>query len=166
MQLQINAIDLSTVSPQGLRNMLNHYDHRGLRAEIRPIISELYRRGPLRKADRRFLACDQARVKKLMEPFVELAESVPDSRRTAYTEAGGLRIGRPKGDPERYWIDTYTAIKTDKIDADLICYVKEPGDDPEFTLRINGVPVACYKQSELGQALDDWRDIARDACSF
>jgi len=32
------------------------------------------------------------------------------------------------------WIDTYCAIKTNKLNVIFVCYIKLPGDAPEFRL--------------------------------
>src|SRR6266446_3524476 len=92
---------------------------------------------------------NQDRVREVMQPFKEIAAKVPGNQRKAYTEAGGRKIGRPKDDPEKLWIDTYSGIKTPKINAVLACYVKRPGDEPQFQLRIKGARSQSYNADSL-----------------
>jgi hypothetical protein len=78
---------------------------------------------------------------------------------TAYTEAGGGRH-HPKDDPRHLWIDTYCAIKTSAVNAIFVCHVRQPGDDPEFQLLIDGTRVYSYNADQLTDALNEWRAIA------
>ena len=102
-----------------------------------------------------------------MEPFKKVASSVQGNRRTAFTEAGGRKIGRAKDHPEKMWIDTYCAIKTKNLNAVFVCYVKAPGDAPKFHLFIDGGPLATksintrsYDVDQLTDALAEWRQLA------
>jgi len=90
----------------------------------------------------------------------ERASTVSNNQRTIYTEAGGLKIGRSKDDPKKVWINTYSAIKTPAINAVFVCYIKKPGDDPEFQLEINGSPTNSYNADRLTEALIEWQAIA------
>ena len=63
------------------------------------------------------------------------------------------------------WIDTYSAIKTPKINAVFVCYIKQPGEDPEFQLHIDGICTQSYNADRLGDALTEWRNIAMRAVS-
>jgi hypothetical protein len=58
------------------------------------------------------------------------------------------------------WIDTYCAIKTSNVNAVLVCYIKHPGDDPEFQLHIDGIRTQSYNADRLQDALHEWRAVA------
>jgi hypothetical protein len=81
------------------------------------------------------------------------------------TQAGGRKIGRTRGDPEWLWIDTYSAIKTTAINAVFVCHIKQPGDDPEFQLRINGTRAQSYNADGLTDALGEWHAITSRAAA-
>ena len=85
---------------------------------------------------------------------------MPDNARTSYTEAGGLKIGRPRSDPEWKWVDAYSAIKTARLNAVFVCYIERPGDDPYFNLVLDGSVERRYGPTELGAALERWREVA------
>jgi hypothetical protein len=106
---------------------------------------------------------DQERVRVAMQPFKDVAGAVNGNRRTPYSEAGGFKIGRSKDDPEKCWIDTYSAIKTPAINAVFVCFIKGPGNDPDFQLRIDRKHVRSYNADGLADALNDWRVIAAQA---
>jgi hypothetical protein len=100
-----------------------------------------------------------------MAPFRNVAAKVEGSRRVAYTEAGGLKIGRPKSDPDYKWIDTYSAIKTEKLNAYFVCYVPKPGDEPVFRLSVDDKIEGEFFSMDLERALDVWRAVAQRAGS-
>ena len=127
------------------------------------VLAEMGRRGIATRSDYQHLAWNQDSVCKFMQPFKAVASAIPDNQRTAYTEAGGRKIGRSKENPERVWIDTYSAIKTPKINAVMVCYVKRPGDEPEFKLYINGKCTQTYSADGLRDALSAWRKISEQA---
>jgi hypothetical protein len=75
--------------------------------------------------------------------------------------AGGLKIGRSKNDPEWRWIDSYSAIKTDTVNAMFGCYINRPGDAPNFHFMVNGVEQGSFDEAELAGALERWQEIAK-----
>ncbi len=98
-----------------------------------------------------------------MQPFKDVALAVSVNQRTAYTEAGGFKVARAKDDPERLWIDSYSAIKTPAVNAVFVCHIKQPGDEPEFQLRVDGKHVRSYNADQLSDALSQWGIVAAQA---
>lgn len=103
---------------------------------------------------------NQRTVREAMHPFKEIALAVEDNQRTAYTEAGGFRIGRAKDHPEKLWIDTYCAVKTPSLKAVFACHVKTPGDEPTFVLQLDGATYETYGYDRRDEALREWRGLA------
>jgi hypothetical protein len=130
---------------------------------VHAVVEQMAKRGIATRREYRSLTWNQDRVEQVMQPFKEIASTVRDNQRTAYTEAGGRRIGRSKDDPEWRWVDTYSAIKTPTINAAFVCYITRPGADPEFQLHLNGVAVQHYNADRLDDALNEWRGIATRA---
>lgn len=131
------------------------------------VLKEMARRGIAKRRDFATLAWNQERVALRMAPFKKVASSVQGNIRTPYTEAGGRKIGRAEGDPEKMWIDSYCAIKTKNLNAVFVCYVQSPGDEAEFHLFIDGGPLAAkskksksYTAGKLTDALAEWRRLA------
>ena len=102
---------------------------------------------------------ESGQVRTIMQPFAEVASTVRDNQRTAYTEAGGRKIGRSKDDAEWLWVDTHSSIKTAQINAVFGCQIKRPGEDPEFRLYVDGVRVHSYNADGPTDALEEWRAI-------
>jgi hypothetical protein len=130
----------------------------------------MHRRGKATSDVFRTLKWNQDRVYEVMQPFKEVASKVSENRRTSYTQAGGRKIGRTKDDPEKMWIDTYCAIKTPNLNAVFVCYVRSPGDDPEFRLYLNAGSLSeksgisqSYNADQLTDALTEWRHLAERA---
>jgi hypothetical protein len=157
------TIDLAKLTVQELKNLLANQQR--LERPTKATVVELARRGAATGSDYVTLRWNQASVCDALRPFKEIAAAVAGNRRTAYTEAGGGRIGRPKNDPERVWIDSYSAIKTPVINAVFVCYIRRPGDDPEFQLYLNRVYVRSYNADQLTDALGEWRAVAARAAS-
>lgn len=107
------------------------------------------------------LPWNETRVAEILRPFADVAGSVVNSRRTAYTNGGGLRYRR-KWDPERMCVDCYSAIKRGGINAAFAGRIKCPGDQPEFELLVNGKR-RIFELSELDEALEEWKRIAAAA---
>jgi hypothetical protein len=156
-------IDLNKLTSQELKNLLTNSERLGRSEMTVLVIKEMERRGMATSREYRTLEWNPSRVREAMKPFKEIAASVAGNRRTPFTEAGGLKIGRPKNDPERMWVDTYCAIKTGNINAVFVCYIKQPGDEPEFRMRVNEDPPTIFKAEALPAALTQWQSIAHRA---
>jgi len=156
----MKQLDLSKLTTQQLRNLVANNQKHGQTATVHSALEEMGRRGI---ATHRIVAWNQGRVRDAMQPFKEVAAGVRGNQLTSYTEAGGLRIGRPKGHPEKMWVDTYSRIKTARMDASFICYIKRAGEDPEFQLRVDGNTVRSYNADGLTDALSEWRTTAARA---
>jgi hypothetical protein len=159
--------DFTRMKESELRTFLETCRRTGQREKELAILREMQRRGIAKRRDFSTLSWNQERVALRMEPFKKVASAVQGNRRTPYTEAGGRKIGRSKGDPEKMWIDTYCAIKTKNLNAVLVCYIQSPGDEPKFHLYIDGGPLAAksrktnsYNADQLGDALVEWRRVA------
>jgi len=160
---QIRAIDLTTLTDKQLENYLNNCERYGETEHARAIVSHMFSRGIANGTHFRVLEGNQDSVRSAMQQFKKIASEVTDNQRTAYTEAGGFKIGRAKGDPDKKWIDTYCAIKTSAMNAVFVCYVKMPGDEPEFELQVDDTRVRSYNANQLDSALKEWRAIAARA---
>ena len=121
------------------------------------------RRGVAKQPQYRSLKWNPGTVRDALLPFKEVAMSLKGNERTVYTSAGGVQIGRSKDDPERKWIDSYSAIKTAVVNAVFVCYVKSPGDEPDFQLQVGGTLAGSYNADQLSEALVEWRAIAARA---
>jgi hypothetical protein len=111
-----------------------------------------------------------AEVAEVLEPFRVVAAGVAQNKRKAFTTAGGDHIGRSHKDPEWQFVQTYSAIKTDVLNAVMQCEVKRPGDEAIFSLS-----VVIHSQPEkpeiemkggreiLPAALLRWRELAQMA---
>lgn len=163
MPSEPKPIDLTTLSKQELRNLLDNAKRRQRDDIIKTVIQELTRRGKGQTSDYDLLEWNQASVRKLLEPFVEIAKTVPDNQRTTYTEAGGMKIGRSRDDPEWRWVDTYSAIKTPRLNAAMVCFIDRPGEDAYLHLYLDGVVVTRYELSDVPVALKRWRELAEQA---
>ena len=64
-----------------------------------------------------------------------------------------MRIGYPKGHPEKMWVDSYSRIKTESMDAVFVCYIRRAGEDPEFQLRVDGNTIRSYNAEGLTEAI-------------
>jgi hypothetical protein len=158
-------VDLTKLTDRELKNLLKNNQRHGQHDTVRAVLMEMDRRGVATRRDYRTLTWNQDSVREIMRPFKEVADAVPGNQRTSYTEAGGRKIGRAKTDPERRWIDTYSAIKTASTNAVIVCYVKSPGDEPEFQLRIDDAPVLSFNADRLSDALKQWKEVAEQAVS-
>jgi hypothetical protein len=156
-------IDLTKLTVKELKTLLGNCQRLGRVASVKAVLDEMQRRGVATRREYRTLKWNADSVRETMEPFKNVAATVRDNQRTTFTDAGGLRIGRSKDDLERVWIDTYSGIKTDAINAVFVCYIKRPGDEPEFQLRINGVLAGSYNADQLNEALSEWQAIAARA---
>ena len=156
----MKSIDLTKLDKGQLRTMLANARKKERSDTAQEVLQELRSRGLAERRDYDFLEWNQDRVKQALEPFAKISSEVADNARTTYTEAGGLKIGRPVGHPERMWIDSYTAIKTKKLNAVFVCYVRQPGDHPSFELQVAGTVERRYTPADLDDALTRWREIS------
>lgn len=155
--------DLPKLSIEQLRNLHGNAKRLGRHEVALAVLQELTLRGGAKSSDYAWLTWNQDSAKRALGPFVEVAKMVRDNRRTTYTEAGGRKIGRGRSDPEWMWVDSYTAIKTAKLNAVFVCYVPKPGDDAYFELHLDGEVVRRFEPSELGEALEHWRMLETSA---
>jgi hypothetical protein len=156
---QSRAIELAMLTDKQLKVYLSNCMKRGEIDLTRAIVSHMFSRGIANGTHLTVFEWNQDSVRSRMRWFKEIASEVKDNQRTAYTEAGGFKIGRAKGDPDKKWIDTYCAIKTSAMNAVFVCYVKMPGDEPEFELQVNDTRVRSYNADQLDEALEDWTAI-------
>ena len=156
-------VDLTKLTPARLRDLMRRYTEAGYPELAQGCLDELHRTGAARASDHSHLKWNQASASKALQPFVEVSKSVADNARTAFTEAGGTKIGKAKDDPERNWVDSYTAIKRGPTNAIFVCYIKAPGDDPSFSLQTGGTEERRFNFDQLDEALARWREIAASA---
>lgn len=156
-------MDLTRYNKQELKNLLENANRLGRNDVVTQVLQELTGRGMARGEDYRALEWNQEAVRQALKPFHEIAASVPNNKRTAYTEAGGMKIGRSRQDPDWKWIDSYCAIKRAGVNAVFVCYVDKPGDDPRFKLIVDNADRAEFGDEELDHALGLWRTIAKTA---
>jgi hypothetical protein len=156
-------MDIKALTKEQLRNLLENARRLGRDDVAADVLRELTLRGGGKSSDYALLEWNQASVKDALAPFVEVSRGVPNSKRTSYTEAGGMKIGRRRDDPEWMWVDSYTAIKTPKLNTYFVCYVPRPGDMPYFNMVVNGEVERRYGPSELEAALVRWRELATTA---
>jgi hypothetical protein len=158
-------IDLGKLTPAELKNLLANNERHGQTAMVHAVLEEMARRGIATRREYRSLAWNQDRVRDVMLPFRQVASAVRDNQRTTYTEAGGRKIGHSKDNPEWMWVDTYSAIKTPAVNAVFVCYIKRPGEDPEFQLHLDGVCTESYNADRLPDGLNEWRALAARAAT-
>jgi hypothetical protein len=156
-------MDLSRYNNLELRNLLENARRLGRDDVAEDVLRQLTLKGGGKRGDYALLTWNQDSVKDALAPFVDVSRGVPDNKRTSYTEAGGFKIGRRREDPEWMWVDSYSAIKTAKLNAIFVCYIPRPGDLPYFELRVNGEDERRYGPSDLAEALLRWREIAAAA---
>jgi hypothetical protein len=100
---------------------------------------EIHRHGKGQAEDFQKVKWNQDRVRKVMQPFKEVAAKVPGNMRKPFTDAGGQKIGLPKDHPKKMWIDSYCGIKTKRpLNVIFGCYIKAPGDDPDLYIKNEG----------------------------
>jgi hypothetical protein len=157
----VGAIDLVTLSDRQLKAYSNNCKRLGETEKRCAAVSEMFNRGIANDGDFEVFNWNQESVRSAMKRFKQEALAVKDNQRTAYTEAGGLKIGRAKGDPDKKWICTYCAIKTSDMNAVFVCNVKMPGDEPEFELHVDGTRVRSYNGDQLDDAFEEWLSVAR-----
>jgi hypothetical protein len=156
---QSHATDFTKWTDKQLKARFGNCEKREETDLARAIASHMYSRGIANRTHLKVFECNQDSVRSCMRPFMEIASEVKDNQLTAYTEAGGFKIGRPKGHPEKQWIDTYCAIKTPAMNALFGCHVKSPGDEPAFELHLDGTLIASYSADRLDEALEDWTTV-------
>lgn len=149
--------------PDQLRVVRENAQRLGRSDIVEEVTRLLESKGVARRSDYRHLKWNQQTVEEALRPFADVARSVAGNGRTAYTPAGGFRIGRKADDPERMFVDSYSAIKKGKLNAEFVAYVKKPGDEAYFHLNVDKQREAEYGPNELDQALVRWREIAARA---
>jgi hypothetical protein len=154
-------IEIGRLADDQLRTFYRNALRRGALELAATIARELYRRGKIKPAELRTLRWNESAIAELLQPFVEVAGTILRNRRTTYTAGGGLRR-KPKSDPARMMVDSYSAMKRGKINAAFAGRVKEPGEEPMFELLLNGQK-RVYQLPELDQALAEWQRIAEAA---
>jgi hypothetical protein len=159
----VATMNLAALTDKQLKIYLSNCKRLGETERARAAASALFSRGIANAADLKVFQWNQDIVRSKMQRFKKIASAVMGNKRTAYTEAGGLKIGRPKSHPDKKWIDTYCAIKTPAINALFVCYVKKPGDEPEFELQVDDTRVGSYGAHQLDGAFEEWSEIARRA---
>lgn len=157
------TVHLTAMSKQELKNLIVNARRLERRDVAIDALRELTSRGQARASDYTLLEWNQETVRTALVPFAEVARTVPDNQRTAYTEAGGRKIGRSRGDPEWMWVDSYSAIKTPKLNAVFVGYVPRPGDDAYFVLLVDGETIRQFEPAELDDALGEWKVFAQMA---
>jgi hypothetical protein len=163
VEAMVATMNLAELTDKQLKIYLSNCKKRGETERARAAASTLFSRGIANAADLKVFQWNQDSVRSTMQRFKKIASAVKGNKRTAYTEAGGLKIGRPKGHPDKKWIDTYCAIKTPATNALFVCYVKTPGDEPEFELQVDDTRLRSYNADQLDEALEEWSEIARRA---
>jgi hypothetical protein len=163
-------IDLGTLDKGQLRTLLANAERKGAADLITTVLQEMHRRGLARRGEYAALSWNQDRVDVALAPFATIAATVKNNERTKYSQAGGGRIGSPKDDPEHIWVQSYSAIKISGIvNAEFLCEIKSPGDDPMFSLSLNeGVEaqraakvIRTFEPDQLPEALVEWKMIAQ-----
>ena len=154
-------IDLTKLSNEQLRSYLHNAQRLGDQDLAIEIIREMHKRGVFPRKCHKLLPWNEERMAETLKSFADVAGTVVNSRRTVYTNGGGLRR-RPKWDPDRMWVDSYSAIKRGGINAAFAGRIKCPGDQPEFELLVNGIK-RFFELSELDDAFQEWKRIAAGA---
>jgi hypothetical protein len=154
------SIAVQQLSPKELKQYLKNAQRLGREEIVVEILREMSARGIAQSDDFRSLMWNQETVRTQFAPFIDVAKAVPNNCRTPYTEAGGFKIGRSKDDPEKKWIDTYSAIKTKRLNAVFGCLIDRPGDDPSFQLIVDGGEAERFDAGGLRDALVRWRQVA------
>lgn len=156
-------IDLQKLTKPELKNLLENARRLGREDLAVGVLRELTARGGVKSEDYALLRWNQETVRQALEPFVAVSKSVAGNQRTTYTEAGGRKIGRSRADPEWMWVDSYTAIKTPKVNAVFVAYVPQPGDDVYFEVHLDGVVDRRFEADQLEGGLAFWSVLARTA---
>ncbi|MGL4323352.1 MAG: hypothetical protein ACRCTD_04865 [Beijerinckiaceae bacterium] len=155
--------DLAKLSKADLHTMYENNKKAGRTDVVSLIINEAKRRN-LRTG---YIVGDmpwtQSKVREALLPFKRISETVIGNKRTVYTEAGGLKIGRSIGDFDKHYIESYSRIQTKEIDAIFFCLVKELDSDAVFKLSVNKEDKQFYNAEQLDKAEVDWKAIAKIA---
>lgn len=157
------AIDLKAQTKPGLKNLLENAKRLGRDDLAAEVLRELTLRGGVKAAEYHLLRWNQEAVRTALAPFVEVSKAVPDNERTTYTEAGGRKIGRSRADPDWMWVDSYTAIKTPKLNAIFVAYIPRPGDDVYFEVQRDRTVNRRFEADQLDAALVHWGELAGEA---
>lgn len=153
------VVDYTKLTPKQLRDLRQRYEDKGHPELAQRCADELASRGAATMSDYSHLRWNQLTVREALRPFEKLAR-FDGNRRTAYTEAGGGKIGYRKTDPEWYWVDSYSGMSSGSENWIFVCQIKRPGDDPVFTLRDHGAATSTYNADDLEDALERWSELA------
>jgi hypothetical protein len=153
-------MDLKRLTVPELRQLAKNAQARNSQDILEAVGLELFDRGEARSTDLKHITWNQERVRSALIAFKEVASRVKSNKRTAYTEAGGLKIGLRKDHPDWLWVDTYSAIKTQLGNSVFYCYIKKPGQEPEFGIKLDEVVLCTYTPNELDAALEEWKKVA------
>lgn len=154
----MKTIDLTTQSKTQLDNLINNRSRHGDLAGARNAALERIRRGQAKPIHMAYLEWTPERVQIALEPFVEISQSVVGSKRKAHVVAGGGRR-KHRSHPDALWVDTYSGIKTTKVNATIACHIREVGDEPLFIIIENDEPLRFYSLAERDVALSVWEMI-------
>ena len=147
--------EVNSLKNAELRNLFENAKRLGRQDIVDAVLKEMYERRIANSEHYAALRWNTLNVDEALAPFAELSRSIKQNQRTDYTRAGGYKMRGEK------WIDSYTAIKTNKLNSLFGCTVDHPGAEPVFQLYIDNVPQKRYIADELPVALEEWRQIAK-----
>jgi hypothetical protein len=147
--------EVKTLTNIALRNLFDNAKRLGRQDIVEVVVKEMYDKGIAKSEHYAALSWNTLTVDETLSPFTEISRSIKQNQRTYYTKAGGYKMRGEK------WIDSYTAIKTSKINTLFGCTVDYPGAEPVFQLYINNIPHKRYIADELPAALEEWQQIAK-----
>ena len=163
--MKLNKMSIKDLQ-QLLRNCNNQIETPEAARLAREVVAELQARNAFKPGQWKG-RWNAAEVAEALEPFRVIAAAVPGNRNTAFTTAGGLHIGRKHTDPDWKFVDTYSSIRTHRVNAVFSCQVDRPGDDAVFRLFFADLQKSRLKEVVLegdhticGVALGRWRVIA------
>lgn len=156
-------MDIKKLADSELKNLLANAQRLGRADVMEAVAAEMVLRGVGSAKEWSLFAWNQDSVRDALEPFKNIASSVQGNSRTPYSEAGGLRIGRKRTDPEWRWIDSYCAIKTDHVNGVFGCIIDRPGGGPQFYMRIGHEPEVYYDFDHMADAERAWLELAQRA---
>ena len=95
-----------------------------------------------------------------LQPFVDISRRLDKSARVSFSSCGG-GVMKSRMNSERLFVDSYTAIKTLDCNAEFSCHIKEPGDEPDFVLRIKkpNSSISYFMFDELEMAEIQWKEV-------
>ncbi len=158
-----HPIDLQAKTDTELKVLLANRDKHGDIEGVREVIVELDRRGQFSTAQWRHVEWNPIKVKAVLQPFIDISANVNGNTRTTYSESGGRKIGLRSDNPDKLWIDSYTAICTASINAYMACHIGKVGEQPIFELKVEPDTVMQFDFVQLDEAEMHWREVASRA---